>query len=122
MVGRLFGRGKDEAAVPEAISVGEVAAWLERDALLIDVREPDEWREGHAPEARHIPLGHLGGYLDELPQDRDLLLICRSGGRSDYAMRALRQAGFPRAINVAGGMLDWPGWVYGLWESERVRE
>ena len=108
-MGQFFGRVGREMAVPEAIGVGEVADRVVSGALLIDVREPDEWREGHAPDARHIPLGHLGGYLDELPQDRDLLLICRSGARSDYAMRALRQSGFPRAINVAGGMLDWVG-------------
>lgn len=76
-------------------------------AVLIDVREPEEWAEGHVAGAVHIPLGELGLRLDELPRDRDLLFFCRSGARSGMAAEALRQHGVDRAVNVAGGILAW---------------
>ena len=51
-------------------------------AVLVDVREPNEWRGGHASPAKHIPLGWLAAKRDELPRDREILVICRSGHRS----------------------------------------
>jgi rhodanese-related sulfurtransferase len=76
------------------------------DAWLLDVREDDEWAAGHAPGARHIPLGQLGARTAEIPQDRAVYVICRSGVRSGRAAQALSGAGW-EAINVAGGMQDW---------------
>jgi rhodanese-related sulfurtransferase len=76
-------------------------------AVLIDVREPDEWRQGHAPGATHIPLAQLSARLSALPRDRDILLICRSGNRSSVAQDLFTRAGFTRAINVQGGMIAW---------------
>jgi rhodanese-related sulfurtransferase len=76
-------------------------------ALLIDVRERDEWFFGHAPGATQIALGCLSRHIAELPRDRDLLLICRSGNRSGTAQEALVRQGFTRAVNVSGGMLAW---------------
>jgi rhodanese-related sulfurtransferase len=85
-------------AVP-AVSVPD-GAWL------LDVREDDEWAAGHAPGARHIPLGQLGARAAEIPQDEAVYVICRSGHRSGRAAQALTGAG-REAINVAGGMQDW---------------
>lgn len=85
---------------------GAPAAGVPDDAWLLDVREDDEWAAGHAPGARHIPLGQLGARAAEIPQGRDIYVICRSGGRSGRAAQALAGAGW-RAINVAGGMQDW---------------
>ena len=76
-------------------------------ALLLDVREPDEWAAGHADGARHIPLGELAARQRELPREREILLICRSGRRSAQAVGLLVQAGHPSATNVAGGMQAW---------------
>ncbi|GHC97684.1 sulfurtransferase [Nocardiopsis terrae] len=76
------------------------------DVYLLDVREDDEWRTGHAPGAVHIPLGTLGERADEVPRDRRVYVICRSGGRSGQATMALNQAGWD-AVNVAGGMQAW---------------
>lgn len=73
---------------------------------LLDVREPFEWEAGHAPTAHHIPLGELGERQDELPEDQQLLVICRSGARSRMVTDALTQAGYP-AANVEGGMGAW---------------
>jgi rhodanese-related sulfurtransferase len=92
-------------AVGEAVP--EVPAEAVPDgAWLLDVREDDEWAAGHAPQARHIPLGQLGARAAEVPQDDDVYVICRSGARSARAAQALIGAGW-RAINVAGGMQDW---------------
>jgi rhodanese-related sulfurtransferase len=85
----------------------EVAAAGVPDGVwLLDVREDDEWAAGHAPGARHIPLGQLGARTAEIPQDEAVYVICRSGGRSGRAAQALAGAGW-EAINVAGGMQDW---------------
>jgi rhodanese-related sulfurtransferase len=85
----------------------EVAADSVPDgAWLLDVREDDEWAAGHAPGARHIPIGQLSARCAEVPQDEAVYVICRSGVRSGRAAQALTGAGW-EAINVAGGMQDW---------------
>lgn len=90
----------------ESLEVRQAAARMEQGALLLDVREPEEWREGHAPDAVHIPLDELEGRRDELPADRPILTVCRSGARSAKAAAALRAAGHEVA-NVGGGMNAW---------------
>ncbi|GAA3730635.1 rhodanese-related sulfurtransferase [Spinactinospora alkalitolerans] len=76
------------------------------DGYLLDVREDDEWRAGHAPQAVHIPLHELSQRAGEVPQDRQVYVICRVGGRSAQAVQALNDAGW-QAANVAGGMSAW---------------
>ena len=78
------------------------------DAVVIDVREPNEWAAGHAPGAVHIPLGDLPMRLDDLP-DTDsgpVAVVCRSGGRSGQAVAWLAQQGFD-VVNLEGGMKAW---------------
>ncbi|SOC57527.1 rhodanese-like domain-containing protein [Ornithinimicrobium cerasi] len=80
---------------------------LPDDALVIDVREHDEWIAGHAPGAVHLPLGDIPARLDELPTtDESLPIVCRSGGRSGRAVQWLVQQGFD-VVNVEGGMKAW---------------
>ena len=80
---------------------------LPDDALVVDVREPDEWSAGHAPNAVHIPMGDIPARLDELPStDESLPVICRSGNRSGRAVQWLVQQGFD-VVNVDGGMQSW---------------
>ncbi len=104
LLARLFG-----GAGTSASSVDVVDARRRHDAgaVLIDVREPSEWRQGHVARARHIPLGSLASRLAEVPRDRDVLLICRSGNRSGSAQRLLQQHGYERVFNVSGGMTAW---------------
>src|SRR5258705_11884783 len=73
---------------------------------LLDVREDDEWAAGHIDGAQHIPLGELGDRLGELPKDRTIVAVCRSGGRSEAAVRGLRRLGF-EAENLEGGVNAW---------------
>jgi rhodanese-related sulfurtransferase len=78
---------------------------------LVDVREDDEWEEGHIPEARHVALSRLQDSLGDLnDSDGPLLLICRSGGRSGKACAYLDSLGYD-VVNVQGGMLAWSGSV-----------
>jgi rhodanese-related sulfurtransferase len=83
---------------------------LPKDGVtLLDVREDDEWAAGHAPGARHIPLGDLPERVSELaefPDDTPVYVVCRSGGRSARATAWLNASGWD-AVNVAGGMKEW---------------
>ena len=92
-------------SIPQ-VSVSDVAD----HAVLLDVREQDEWDAGHAPGALHIPLGELPSRLDELPDPDDgvLAVACRGGGRSSRAVAWLSQQGFDVA-NLDGGMKAWEG-------------
>jgi rhodanese-related sulfurtransferase len=83
-----------------------------RDELfLLDVREHDEWDAGHVPGAVHIPMRELGARQAELPTDRTILCVCRSGSRSGMVVRALAEAGYA-AENLDGGLQSWE--AYGL--------
>lgn len=82
------------------------ASAVPADGWLLDVRESDEWVAGHAPSARHIPLGELSTRSAEIPTDQTVYVICRSGHRSDRAAQALNASGW-QAVNVAGGMQEW---------------
>lgn len=78
---------------------------------LVDVRETEEWQEGHIKEARSIPLSALQERIDEFQQgEEEILIICRSGGRSGKACDYLESQGY-KVVNVAGGMLQWQGEV-----------
>ncbi len=77
------------------------------DAVVIDVREDNEWHAGHAPNAIHVPMGTIPENLDALPDtDETVPVICRSGGRSDRVVQWLVQQGFD-VVNVDGGMRAW---------------
>ena len=84
----------------------EVAALLAAGAILLDVREPAEWRAGHAPKARHIPLGELSARAGELPAGRPVVTVCQSGMRSARAASMLAVQG-REVSNLAGGMGAW---------------
>lgn len=76
-------------------------------AMIVDVRETWEFKQGHARGARNIPLSQLGQRFREVPSDHDILLICRSGHRSLQAAKFLQQQGWEHITNVSGGMVSW---------------
>jgi rhodanese-related sulfurtransferase len=84
-------------------TVGDVA----EDAYLLDVREDDEWQAGHAPGAVHVPMMLIPHRIDDIPEDRDVVVICRVGGRSAQVVAFLQQNGRERTINLDGGMQSW---------------
>jgi rhodanese-related sulfurtransferase len=77
------------------------------DAYLLDVRDPDEWEAGHAPAAVHLPMMEVPGRLAEVPDDRDVVVVCRVGSRSAQVVAYLRAQGRERAANLDGGMFAW---------------
>lgn len=91
----------------QPVPVPEVtASVVPIDAYVLDVREPEEWTAGHAPDAVHIPLGDLPGRVEDVPAGRDIYVVCRSGGRSAQATAFLNAQG-RSASNVGGGMQAW---------------
>jgi rhodanese-related sulfurtransferase len=76
-------------------------------ALLVDVREPGEFEALRAPGAVLVPLSSFMSHIGDLPRDRQLLMICRSGVRSLNAGGVLVQHGFTSVANVEGGMIAW---------------
>jgi adenylyltransferase/sulfurtransferase len=95
----------------DEVDVHTVAAQLASDAApyLLDVREPWEWAVGNLSEqgARLIPLGELESRLGEIPDDRPVVVYCRTGQRSADAARVMRQAGRERVANLRGGIVAW---------------
>ncbi|HMS24847.1 MAG TPA: rhodanese-like domain-containing protein [Acidimicrobiia bacterium] len=91
--------------IPEA-DVREALAAQNTGALLLDVREVDEFAAGHAVGAVSIPLSEIGQRVDELDKNIDIYVICKSGGRSAQVTAALNGIDY-RAKNVRGGSLEW---------------
>lgn len=89
------------------VSVAEAAAQRDAGAFILDVREPDEWAEFHVPGSTHIPLGQVAARLDELPRDQAIIVVCRSGNRSQQGRDTLRAAGFEQVSSMAGGLKEW---------------
>jgi len=92
--------------VVPTVTADEGRALVADGALLLDVREPDEWGAGHASGAAFMPMGQVQDHLDELPHDRRIVVICRSGGRSAAVTQALVGADYD-CVNLAGGMRAW---------------
>lgn len=94
--------------VPE-VAPAEAYRLLTTDgsAILLDVREPDEYAAAHVSGARLLPLGSLAAGMADLPPTETIVVICRSGRRSAEAVRQLQQAGFERPLNLTGGILAW---------------
>jgi rhodanese-related sulfurtransferase len=74
--------------------------------MVLDVRQPSEYRSGHISGSKLIPLNELGGRMKELPQSREIVCVCASGNRSSSATRMLTKAGY-NAVNMKGGMSAW---------------
>jgi len=104
--GGLFGRlsGVKQVGPQEAVQL-----FNHEDALVLDVREPSEWSDGHIAKAKHIPMGKLKDRLSELEKfkDKPIIAVCRSGNRSGSACGVLKKAGFENLHNLAGGMQAW---------------
>ena len=91
--------------VPQ-VEPDEGQALVQDGAMLLDVRELDEWEAGHAPDAVFVPMKEVQARQGELPRDRRIVTICRSGGRSATVTEALNAWGFD-AVNLAGGIFAW---------------
>src|SRR5256885_779933 len=77
--------------------------------VVVDVREQDEWDEGHIPGAVHIPRGHLESRIERAAPDhsRQVLVYCSAGNRSAFAAKTLEELGYKEVASLAGGFTDW---------------
>lgn len=92
------------------ISPDELKARLDRgeELLLIDVREPQEWRQGTLPGAQTVARGVLEGQIDgRVPYDASIVLYCGSGARSALAGKSLKEMGFEEVANLEEGFMGW---------------
>ena len=87
----------------------DLAARLQQgeNILVLDVRQPAEYREGHVRGSQLVPLDQLAQRIDDLPRDRPIVAMCRSGNRSGVATGMLKRAGFTDVSNLKGGILAW---------------
>ncbi len=80
----------------------------EEKVLIVDVREPYEYNEGHIPGSKLVPLGQLTQHLHELgSKEEEVILVCRSGGRSTSAASQLATMGYKKVLNLRGGIMGW---------------
>jgi hydroxyacylglutathione hydrolase len=91
------------------ITVHDLATMLDErpELLVVDVREPSEWDEGHIAGAVNLPMGQAIERMRELPADRPKAVLCAGGLRSSSVISALLRAGMGDWYNVAGGMREW---------------
>lgn len=82
-----------------------------KELQLIDVREVEEYKDGHIKGAKLIPLGQLDVRFDEIDLNKETIMICRSGARSSRACDFLADRGYKKIKNMVGGMLNWQGKV-----------
>ena len=111
MLSRFLNRGQPGSGGPGDASEVDVAQTVDARAAgatqIVDVREPEEWADGHIPGAVHIPLGLLAFRKGELDPMRPMITVCRSGNRSLVALDVLRETGITDAKSMAGGMKAW---------------
>lgn len=94
------------------VAVSEVRELVENNAYIIDVREEDEFAEGHLINAVNIPLSQFRDRLNEIPKDKAIYLHCRSGQRSYNMVRALNQRGYSEVYNISGSYLGISNYEY----------
>ncbi len=95
------------AALPVEISVDKAYQKYQAGVFLLDVRTQEEWDEYHAPNTTLIPLDDLESRLDELPQNEEIVVVCRSGNRSQVGRDILRNNGFEQTTSMSGGLKAW---------------
>ena len=92
----------------DSVDVHTVAQVKDRpDVFLLDVREQWEYDEGHIPGVTLIPMGEIPSRLEEVPEDKEVIVTCRTGNRSGQVANYLRQNGFDNIHNMSGGIVEW---------------
>lgn len=99
--------GAATTALAPEISVAEANTLYQNGAFVLDVRTVEEWNEFHAPNTTLIPLDQLASRVSEVPRDREIVVVCRSGNRSQQGRDILLSAGFTNVTSVAGGLNEW---------------
>jgi len=95
------------ASLAPEISAAEAYAKYQNGAFVLDVRTNEEWNEFHAPNTTLIPLDQLATRVNEVPRDREIVVVCRSGNRSRQGRDILLNAGFENVTSMTGGLNEW---------------
>lgn len=95
------------SATYTSVEVAELRAAQMSKAIILDVRQPEEYAAGHVVGAKLIPLGELSSRADEVPNDQPVYVICHSGNRSKQASELLASKGKRDIRNVLGGIIAW---------------
>jgi rhodanese-related sulfurtransferase len=96
-----------ETPIPSLTAQEAAARRGKKGVVLVDVREPFEFDDGHIPGALPMPLGTVGARWKELSGHEQVIVVCRSGNRSAHATRQLHELGVKQAVNMTGGMISW---------------
>ncbi len=99
-------------SLPAEISVSEAYTKYQNGAFFLDVRTPEEWNQFHAPNSTLIPLDQLPSHLNEIPKDKEIVVVCRSGNRSAQGRDILLNAGFTQVTSMQGGLTEWQATGY----------
>jgi len=95
------------SANPDEISVDQAFDKYESGTFLLDVRTQEEWEEFHIPKTTLIPVDELESRLSEVPPGQEIVVVCRSGNRSQVGRDILHKAGFDSVSSMAGGLKQW---------------
>lgn len=101
-----LGGNESNSRVASEISVDQAYQMYQKGAFVLDVRTQQEWDAYHAPNTTLIPLDQLQAHLSELPKDKQIVVVCRSGNRSQQGRDILLAAGF-QATSMIGGLNEW---------------
>jgi rhodanese-related sulfurtransferase len=96
----------------DQITVAEAAAKRDQGAFILDVRTTEEWAEYHIPDSMLIPLDELEMRVSEVPRDQEVVVVCRTGNRSQEGRNILKHAGFTDVSSMAGGVQQWAAQGY----------
>jgi hydroxyacylglutathione hydrolase len=97
----------EDNTLPHEISTEEAFEYYQNGAFFLDVRTQEEGNEFHARDSTWIPLDQLSGRLDELPKDKLIVVVCRSGNRSAIGRGLLLDEGFAQVTSMDGGLMEW---------------
>jgi rhodanese-related sulfurtransferase len=114
IVGVLFLLLRPTDRGPTEITASQAYDQYQSGAFFLDVREQEEWSAGHIPGSVVIPLDKLAGRLDEIPEDRGIVVVCVSGVRSTEGAKILVEAGFSPVACLSGGLRAWEAAGYPL--------
>jgi phage shock protein E len=95
------------AELPAVINIDQAYQKYQKGVFFLDVRKTDEWNSFYIPNTTLIPLDQLQTRLNDVPKDQEIVVVCRTGNRSQQGRNILKQAGFSQVTSMAGGITAW---------------
>ena len=100
------------ASLPDEITPQQAQQEYQKGVYVLDVRTTEEWNQAHIPNTTLIPLDELPNRVSEVPKDQQVIVVCRSGNRSQQGRDILRSAGYTQVTSMAGGLNQWSALGY----------